>query len=1233
MRFRRRAALLSFTLATTMATTVAGGGLVYGATPAPKTGKDAVTTPSLAEVRTAKVTLVTGDQVTVATRAGKTLAVNITPYHRSAAELRTYTVGTDVYVIPRDVEALVHNGQVDGRLFNVTQLIAQGYDDAHHASTPMIVRYASGARDTAPGGARLTRKLPGVRGAAVSADKRKGAAFWEAVDDDSARAGTPKARLSGGVQRLWLDGQVKALLDRSVPQIGAPEAWKDGFDGTGVKVAVLDTGVDATHPDLADRIVESRSFVPGETARDGHGHGTHVASTILGSGAASGGKYRGVAPGAGLIVGKVLDDGGSGSESSIIEGMDWAAHSGAKVISMSLGGSEGADGTDPMSMAVNELTAQTGVLFTIAAGNSGPAATSVGSPGAADAALTVGAVDSTDAVTDFSSRGPRGGNGGLKPEITAPGSRIVAARAAGTTMGTPVDGSYTTASGTSMATPHVAGAAAILAQRHPDWTPARLKSQLISTAKTTAATSVYAQGAGRVDVARALRQPVSASGTADFGLRDWDATAPVGKKIEYVNDGDQPVTLALKVENAGEELPAGVLSLGADSVTVPAHGTAEVDLTLNTVGVTTGSHGAHVTAVSADGRTAAVTAVGFGRDVQRFDVTLKVLDRDGKPTSGIAAVTAWQLGRHELPETYPVAADGTVVVRVPRGEHAFISEIFHYTSDWSRLEEYTYAAQPGTMIDSDRTFTLDGAKAGPVTMTTSRPTETNHARIGLNFQAVDGDLIHDRETWLDGETAVYSIPSQTANERFESRVGWSLGAPALDARLVGHGNRTLDAAYLEGWTGSARIDGTRVLRVAKAGEGVRGKLALVKRSAERTVGEQVDDAASAGALAILIYNDIPENWLAGNWGPTATKIPAMTLSGAQGEELAALDNAMIRISGTAVSPYSYELLKYRKGGIPADQRYRVRDEELATVDSSFHASTPATEGGYARLTRSPMQPTAYFGFDRVVLPRSRTEYVSANVPTWEAVKAGPVWTSDGSWKLTNTSTLKAGQRVHRDWNKAVVRTALPDAQSNSAVRQGDVGVVASGGLLDTAPDQSFSAEAGSDKALSTVYRDGQLLGSIRSAPVAFPMTAQRAEYRVVTDVQRDAPGWTTSTKVRTDWRFHSEGKEGLTLLPVLSVDYRLDVDQANSARPHSTTRIGLGVRYPKGLNGLKLAGAKLWASYDDGTNWRQVRLDGGLNGTIGNPANAGFVSLRVQATDADGNTIEQMVTRAYQIHR
>lgn len=311
--------------------------------------------------------------------------------------------------------------------------------------------------------------------------------------------------------RVWLDGRVRAALDRSTAQIGAPEVWKNGHRGEDVKVAVLDTGVDASHPDLAGRVSEAEDFSGSSGTGDAFGHGTHVASIVGGSGAASGGDRKGVAPGADLLIGKVLGDDGFGTESQVIDGMEWAVARGADVVNMSLGSDTPSDGTDPMSRALNELSASSGALFVVAAGNAGPGEGTIGSPAAADAALTVGAVDRDDSLADFSSRGPRAGDDAVKPDVTAPGVGIVAARAAGTSMGQVVDASHVAASGTSMAAPHVAGAAALLAQQHPDWTASRLKDALTSTARLIDGQRVTEQGGGRVDVAAASRTPVLAT--------------------------------------------------------------------------------------------------------------------------------------------------------------------------------------------------------------------------------------------------------------------------------------------------------------------------------------------------------------------------------------------------------------------------------------------------------------------------------------------------------------------------------------------------------------------------------------------------------------------------------------------------------------------------------------------------------------------------------------------------
>ncbi len=268
------------------------------------------------------------------------------------------------------------------------------------------------------------------------------------------------------------NGEYKPELYSSVPFIGAPYLWSLGYNGTGIKVAVLDTGVDPTHPDFYinnnTNIIAMKSFVDfdfdgiaDEPVQDLHGHGTHVASTIAGTGGYIS-SIKGVAPGASLLIGKVLANEGFGYDSWIINGIEWAINNSANIISMSLGGTAYPI-YDPLVDAVEKGTQQ-GVLFVIAAGNEGPDYFTVGSPGVAESALTVGASSKWGPpylyLADFSSRGPAI-NGTLKPDVIAPGLYIVAARANNTIMGLPASLYHVAASGTSMATPHVSGLAAL----------------------------------------------------------------------------------------------------------------------------------------------------------------------------------------------------------------------------------------------------------------------------------------------------------------------------------------------------------------------------------------------------------------------------------------------------------------------------------------------------------------------------------------------------------------------------------------------------------------------------------------------------------------------------------------------------------------------------------------------------------------------------------------------------
>ncbi|WP_147268318.1 S8 family serine peptidase [Spongiactinospora rosea] len=649
-------------------------------------------------------------------------------------------------VLPSDAAPLIARGLLDERLFDVTQLIEWKYDDAHRKDVPVIARTTGAAAATFRlSGAPAPSWRSGALGlAAVKVPKEDATTAWQALS-----GGANARSLAGGVGRLWLDGRRMPSLDKSVAQVGAPEAWKSGYTGKGVTVAVLDTGYDPAHPDLKGVVTHSKSFSSDEPDVNDHvGHGTHVASTIAGTGAASGGKYRGVAPDAKIAVGKVLGEFG-GSESEIAAGMEWAANEvKAKVVNMSLGGAD-TQTLDPLEEAVNVLSERTGALFVIAAGNAGAVPGAVGSLGSADAALTVGAVDKQDQMAEFSSRGPRVGDGAIKPEITAPGVDITAAVPGG------AEGAYDAYSGTSMATPHVAGAAAILAQRQPDWRGERLKSALISSATPKTDADAFAQGAGRLEAAKALTQTVvTLPGNVSAVLRyPHEKGQQTTKTITYTNTGDAPVTFDLAIAPVGGgALPKGVLSLSADRVTVPAKGEASVTVTVAADGITPGAYAGVVTATAGD--TVVRTLAGAYVEPESYDLT--VTTKGGAPgQAGYVVAVNFETEWLEFIEL----RDGAGTVRLPAGEwylRALVSE----------GEDKATIAQPPPFRLSEQTrqVTFDLAAGKEVVQTIDDPAARRDAQGVSAIQRKGDAWIGFYLLALEGK--IFVVPSQVPGLSF-----------------------------------------------------------------------------------------------------------------------------------------------------------------------------------------------------------------------------------------------------------------------------------------------------------------------------------------------------------------------------------------------------------------------------------------------------------------------------------
>ena len=414
----------------------------------------------------------------------------------------------------------------------------------------VIVQQTPGAGD-APAravrrlGGRVTRPLPIVDGFAATLPAA-------AVEPLASVAGVRVLSLDRTVHMQHAPAAAGALGRAKPPgevtgsvyprAVRADGAWAAGVTGRGVTVAVIDTGIDQTVPDLAGRVLPVRDDITGQSkpclnlsgeqgCNDAYGHGTFIAGLIAGNGASSGGVRKGIAPEANLVSIKIAGRDGSADVSQVLAAIQWVVSFkdsyAIEVLNLPLGtDSAQSYRTDPLDYAVERAWAA-GITVAVSASNRGPGPGTISKPGDDPFVITVGALDDRntvgvgdDRLPDFSSRGPTAADGLSKPDVAAPGAHLASLRAIGSEIDTRfpnyLDGTYRLGSGTSMATAVVSGTAALVSQANPGIAPDRVKYALAATARAAASYDPLEVGAGEIDAQAAALSPPQ--GLANQGL-------------------------------------------------------------------------------------------------------------------------------------------------------------------------------------------------------------------------------------------------------------------------------------------------------------------------------------------------------------------------------------------------------------------------------------------------------------------------------------------------------------------------------------------------------------------------------------------------------------------------------------------------------------------------------------------------------------------------------------------
>ncbi|MCL2482143.1 MAG: S8 family serine peptidase [Propionibacteriaceae bacterium] len=1265
--------------------------------------------------------IITGADSSPAPSAGQLSALGVTATTKAGLSFQAAQVDTTVSQDPAAVWALLDDlstGAAPGSAISTQTKV--WLDQKVHLAD---VTPSASPSTTSPGAGKSTTPAPaGTPSGKTSATPTTGSTTTKPATTrpgtpaatsssatptpSQATTSTPAPTASSATETPSATATATPAADDAPPWmtlIGADQAHNQGYTGEGVRVAVVDTGIDDNHPDLAGQVIAAEDFTGSGSPIDENGHGTFVASEIAGTGAASSGYYVGVAPGAKLINARGLDADGNGDDSTIMAAMQWAAEQGADIINMSLGDSGTYDdGTSPLSQLINQLSDQYGCLFVNAVGNDG-VPQSINSPSTADEALSVAAVLDDESPAWFSSAGPRRGDGAVKPEILAPGGHaspdgdgdppvvgLVGAQAGS-------DGYDSTEYGTSMAAPLVAGAAALLKQADPGLDRTDIRARLMASARLPiSAVGAWADGSGIVDIPAALTQTLTTSPTQlNFGAQALPYPTSVTKTLTYVNDGDADVTFTLDADLSSTpilglptssdpqtadaarvsppsatpaahvfsrslaDLPPGI-DLSARSVTVPAHGTASVDVTIDPSAFPTSYPDGYIIAMSAD--TVLRTPLGWANSPQTYTVTASFTDRNGDPASGLNMVALMALDTDDM--IYGTS-DPVQTFTVMSGRYVVTAD--DLTVNPLGGIDTTVFLSPTLTIDSDTSVTLDGTTAQPFTVKTDRPLQGD----GLGLWTMAQDSADTTGAYFPspqdsfGADTMYITP--VADQTWSVDVGGGQSGPTVLAALGSCGQPAVTLAPvntapagLYHWTG---VDVPSLDMPAATSD----QMAAIVSSNEQPASITADAlpqwataAHQAGYAALIVDSDQPSQILrdaAWMLDGVDFDLPVFVTTTQTGDQLRALGSQRtINVLVREGSEYGYLLLQ----GMPLGQEpitLDATDANTASITVQHRAMGPndTWSDDVMVMPQVPVDPSPYLaereGFWKGVT--SRTYYVTAD--SFVTVSTQPSSGDDQGSPLVEVlgqTLMSAGQHVSATVGTQVHSAALspesPLIRSDNQIVSLVPGMIdglgqpvaldlANPNTVDVTLTKLAASPSGTDEVLFSTQDPDDIIDAENLDPGL-------QTYRLDETTTADPAYWSLSTSVSTSWTWRSEVSDDTRTEPLRQVWYELpglDADNAGSVSQPIILHVGT----QPGAVAVSTNHVILSMSTDGGTTWADVPVtltavapDGSIGAVSGETLYTGTIPAAVGQTvslrshvDGDGSQWDQSVTSAYTV--